>query len=123
MKEQSGYIQYLLDQLAPIGKVTARPMFGGYGIYLNNLMFGIVEDDTFYLKVDNHNRPDYEALGLPPFTYMRKDKEVSLSYFLAPPEAIDDAEYLCDWARKSYDAAMRTAKGGASIKISSRQRR
>jgi DNA transformation protein len=84
-------------------------MFGGYGIYLKGLMFGLVADDTLYLKVDEKNRPDYEKKGLGPFTYQRGGKPFAMSYYRAPAEAIDEADDLCAWARKAYDAAFRVA--------------
>jgi DNA transformation protein len=47
--------------------VRARPMFGGVGVYSNDMFFALVDDDVLYFKVDDTTRPDFEALGLGPF--------------------------------------------------------
>ena len=31
----------VLDMLAPLGDITARSMFGGHGLYWNDVIFGI----------------------------------------------------------------------------------
>jgi DNA transformation protein len=96
---ENEFINYLLELLEPLGSVEARPMFGGFGIYRQDLMFGLVSQDTFYLKADEKNRADFEGRGLPRFTYKRKGKELSMSYYQAPPEAMDNADKLGPWAR------------------------
>jgi DNA transformation protein len=85
-------------------------MFGGFGIYRHGLMFGLVSQNTLYLKADGVNRAEFEAKGLPRFTYERRGKELSMSYYQAPPEAMDNAESLCKWAQKAHDAALRASK-------------
>ncbi len=37
---------YLLDQLAPMGGIEAKRMFGGGGLYRDGAMFGLVADDV-----------------------------------------------------------------------------
>jgi DNA transformation protein len=110
MAVQNEFVAYLLELLEPFGPVKAKAMFGGFGIYRHDLMFGLVARDTLYLKVDDKNRADFEARGLAPFTYRKKGEGFSMSYFQAPYEAIDDAECLSNWAQKAYDAAMRAAQ-------------
>ncbi|MBW1858834.1 MAG: TfoX/Sxy family protein [Deltaproteobacteria bacterium] len=109
MAKENEFVTHLVELLEPLGPVQAKAMFGGFGIYLKGLMFGLVADDTFYLKVDEKNRPDYEEKGLGPFTYQRGGKKFAMSYYRAPGEAIDDAHDLCAWAKKAYDAAIRVA--------------
>ncbi len=41
---QREFVDYLLDLMRTIGPVSARPMFGGYGIFLDGLMFALVVD-------------------------------------------------------------------------------
>ena len=101
---------HIIDLLSPWGTVTARRMFGGYGIYHRGLMFGLISDGTFYLKVDDSNRSDYQATNSEPFTYETKTKRVSLSHWQAPAEIMEDEEELCEWAKKAYAAAIRCKK-------------
>ena len=110
VRMQNEFVNYLLESLEAFGPVRAQAMFGGFGIFRQNLMFGLVDQDTLYLKADDHNRVDFEAGGLRPFTYKRKGEEVALSYYQAPHQAIDDSEDLCRWAQQSYEAAVRATQ-------------
>ena len=108
MARHSEFCDYLVDLLAPLGDVRVRSMFGGYGVYLGQLMFGLVDNDTLYLKVDNGNRARFEAAGLLPFTYTgKRGQPVIMSYHQAPPESLEDAAVLCDWAQEALKAARR----------------
>jgi DNA transformation protein len=92
-----------------IGRVSARSMFGGWGLYREGRMFALVADDALYLKADDKNRAMFEAEGRGPFVYDGKGKPVSMSYFEAPPEALDDPSEMRPWARAAYEAALRAA--------------
>ncbi len=108
MKDKE-FILYLLDLLQTIGPVQSKRMFGGYGFFLDGLMFGLVADRTLYLKVDDQNIDDFRSKGLEAFTYRKKDKEMSMSYYQAPEEAMDNVEEMALWANSAYSAALRAA--------------
>ena len=108
MAGASAFVDFVLESLEPLGRVSARRMFGGYGIYKDGLMFALVADDQLYLKADEANRPAFEANGLAPFTYAGKGRSIRMSYYEAPSEGFDDPEILCEWARDAYAAALRT---------------
>jgi len=110
---------FVVESLQPLGPVSARRMFGGHGIFLEGLMFGLIADDQLYLKADDSNRAAYEAEGLAPFTYTRGGKTLELSYRQAPGEAFDDPEVLCSWGREAFAAALR-ADGKKKHKASSK---
>ena len=113
MVGKSEFVEYLLDLLAEFGPVESRTMFGGYGIYMQGRMFAIVVDDNLYFKTDEKAKADFEARGLKPFTYQRKNREISLSYHQAPDEVLENDRTLKDWAEKAYAAASRaSAKKG-----------
>jgi DNA transformation protein and related proteins len=107
MAAESEFVGFVLESLRPLARVAARRMFGGHGIFMDGLMFGLIADDQLYLKVDAGNRAAYEAEGLPPFTYVGKGRRIEMSYHEAPSEGFDDPEILCDWAREAYAAALR----------------
>jgi DNA transformation protein len=116
------FVQELLEDWAP---VSARRMFGGHGLYHEGLMFAIVLEQRLYLKVDEVNRPEFEALGLTPFTYAMKGKDVALSYGAAPDAIFDDPQEAVLWARSAWDAALRghKAKAKAIEKAKARRQR
>ena len=78
-------------------------MFGGFGVYREGTIVGIVVDDELFLKVDDRNRALYETMGSTPFTYMKKgDKATSLSYWKVPSEVMENREELCSLVDISY---------------------
>ena len=112
--EQREYVAHIVDLLQFTGPVESRSMFGGFGMFLEGLMFGLVAGNELYLKVDTQNLQDYEDLGLQAFSFEKNGRQIKMSYYQAPEEAMEDAELLSDWASNAYGAAMRAAakKGG-----------
>lgn len=110
----SEFIGFLKELFEKWGEVTARRMFGGHGLYHEGLMFAIVMDNRLYLKADDKNRPDFEALGLSPFTYPMKGKTVALSYWSAPEAIFDNPTEAVHWARSAWEAAARGQAAKAS---------
>lgn len=103
----SDFIPFVQELLARWGTVRARRMFGGHGLYHEGLMFAIVMNQQLFFKADAQNRPEFEALGLTPFTFSMKGKDVALSYWSAPEAVFDDASEAVRWARSAWDAAAR----------------
>ena len=111
MVRQNEFVNYLLELLQVFGNVSAKALFGGHGIYRDGLIFGVVIDDTFYLKADEINRGQFDACGLVPFVYESKSKgkQVSLGYFQCPEDALESAVLMAEWAGSGYGAALRAA--------------
>lgn len=107
MTADSEFVGFVVESLRALGPVGARPMFGGHGLFMDGLMFGLITDDQLYFKVDDGNRPAYEARNLQPFAYRNKDRTVVTSYREAPSEGFDDPEILCAWASEACAAARR----------------
>ncbi len=105
MATGTDYLQYVLDQLDGLGAVTSRHMFGGTGLYCDELFFGLIFGDTLYMKVNDSNRGDYEARGMSPFRPYAGKPQVSMSYYEVPPDVLEDGEQLVTWARRSTEAA------------------
>ncbi|MBY0276287.1 TfoX/Sxy family protein [Candidatus Binatia bacterium] len=101
---------FVLEQLAALGRVRSRRMFGGVGLYLDETFFGLIVGGAgdVYLKVDDDNRAAYEAAGSGPFRPFT-DKPYAMSFWRVPPEVLDDPDEMTDWARAAVGAARRTA--------------
>lgn len=108
-KQDKEFVSYVVDLMQTIGPVHAMSMFGGHGIYLESLMFGLVADGILYLKSDKETENEFKAKGLEAFTYNKKGKEYKMSYYQAPEEALEDSEEMNAWAHMAYDAALRAA--------------
>ncbi|MCF7817363.1 MAG: TfoX/Sxy family protein [Kiritimatiellales bacterium] len=96
------FIAYVLDQFSGWGGVSACKMFGGAGLYRGEKMFGLVADDTAYLKVDDTNRAQFIQAGSLPFKPY-PGKAMTMSYYEIPPEVLEDPEQLAAWAKQSLD--------------------
>ena len=115
MQNSPEFVSYLMELLAPFGNTRAKRMFGGHGIFRDDLMFGLVADETLYLKADDVNRADFEARGLERFVYYKKGKPMYLSYYQAPEEALDNSAGMLVWAEKSFAAAIRSRTKNTAI--------
>jgi DNA transformation protein len=110
MPVSPSYKTFVLEQLRALGPVTAKPMFGGVGLYHEGVFFGLLADDTLYLKVDDGNRSDYEAAGMEPFRPYG-DGSYSMHYYPLPADVLEDPGALREWAERAVAAARRKAAG------------
>ena len=108
-QKHNEFVVYIVDLTQSIGPVYSKRMFGGHGIFLDGIMFGLVFRDTFYLKVDKDSRENYKSRGLEPFSYQRQGKETHLNYFQAPDEVLDDLSVMRDWCNCAFATALRAA--------------
>lgn len=107
----SEYVEFVREILEPFGVVRARRMFGGHGLYHQDLMFALIADDALYLKADDDSAHWFRERRLAPFEYMKQDKPTRLSYYAAPEEMFDDPEEAVLWASRAYEAALRAREG------------
>lgn len=108
MPSSTEFRDHALGLLLAFGPVTARSMFGGYGLYLDGLMFGLIAHDTLYFKVDDESRDDYITAGTGPFTYEGKRRPVEMSYYQIPESLMDNPVTLAKWAERAHQAAKRS---------------
>ena len=107
-KPPSEFVAYVLDQLAELGSVTARHMFGGTGLYFDGVFIAIVFQDALYLKADDENRAMFDAVGSEPFIFeSRHGETIETSYRAVPPEILESSDDLAQWARSAQEAALR----------------
>lgn len=103
------YREFVLEQLGRVAPaVTSRRMFGGVGVYSSGFFFALMDDDTLYLKVDDTNRPDFEAAGMRPFQPF--EGATSMNYHELPADLLEDADALRPWVDKAIDVARRSRK-------------
>jgi DNA transformation protein len=121
MASSAGFLAFLDEQLAGIGPVSIRRMFGGAGVFADSIMFALVSDDTLYFKVDETTRADFEAEGMGAFTYATKDgRNTLVSYWRAPERLFYEPDEMLAWARKALTIA-RSADARKAAKTSKRR--
>lgn len=107
MSTEREFVEYIVELLLPLEGIRAKRMFGGYGLFRDGLMFGLIAGSTLYFKTDSQNLAHFTARELEPFTYPKAGKVVQMSYYRAPEEAFDNSETMCEWAEIAYQAARR----------------
>ena len=105
MPHKNEYLEYVLEQLAGLQGLRSRRMFSGAGLYQDEVFFGLLFRDTLYFKVNDSNRPDYEARRMAQFKPYEDRPEVSFTYYEVPAEVLEDRDELAAWARRSVEAA------------------
>ena len=105
MSVSDSYLEFAIGQLDQITTVTWKKMFGGVGIYADGLFFALIADDRLYFKVDDSNRPDFEAEGMEPFRPYGDDR--SMSYYEVPIGVLEDVDELRSWTGKAISVARR----------------
>jgi len=106
MAVQPQYLAWVLEQLAGLGGVTPRRMFGGVGLYSGELFFGLIDDDTLFFKTDTSNAAEYQARNMPRFMPPSDRPLGPMGYHQVPADIIEDAESLVAWARKAVAVAL-----------------
>jgi DNA transformation protein len=102
--------EFLRDQLAPLGRVTLRRMFGKTGVFCDGVMIGMVTEDTLYFRVDDHNRAAFKEAGsFRPLSYEKKGCTIDLSFWRVPDRLLDEPDEFVRWAREALAAARRVA--------------
>lgn len=102
------FARHCAELLGTTGMPRLRRMFGGHGVYLDDLFVAIVTGEQLYLKTDDDTRARFEAAGGRPFVYEAKGRgHVSLSYFTPPDDAMESPMLMQPWARLALEAAVR----------------
>jgi DNA transformation protein and related proteins len=124
MVVSDAFAEFLREQLAPLGRVTSRRMFGKTGVFCNGLMFGMVTDDTLWFRVDEQNGEFFkEATAFPPLNYEKGGRAIDLSFWRVPERLFDEPDEFVAWARAALAAARRVAarRGGTGTQRQSRK--
>lgn len=93
------FVAFVLDQLSDLEGVSAKRMFGGFGVYSQGLIFAIVSDARLYFKTDDQTKQRYIAAEMQPF--QPTQKMTLKTYYEVPPDVIESRLQLVEWARES----------------------
>lgn len=98
-KRESGFKDFILDQLAHLRQVTTHAMFGGHGLYHEAKFFGIIHKDRLYFKVTPETVGRYTGKGMKPF--QPNAKQTLKSFYEVPIDILEDTEQVVAWAVES----------------------
>lgn len=103
------FLSYVLEAMSHRALVSARKMFGGYGLYRDGLMFALIIEDELFFKSDAENIAQFERAGSHPFSYQTKARVVKVAYWSAPAECLESPAEMADWCQIGFAAALRAA--------------
>ena len=106
----SEFVRSLHEVFERFGRIEAKRMFGGHGIYHEGRMFALVASGVLYLKADASNAAEFDRLQLRAFEYTKNGKTMKMSYREAPVEIFEDRGEAAIWARRAYEAALRSGQ-------------
>lgn len=101
------YHAAIMEVLSPLGPITSRAMFGGYGIYYNKVMFAALFEDDLYFRVDDQTIGEYEKAGSEPFVYEGNGKSIRMPYMTLPTNVFENSTLLVTWIKKACEASIR----------------
>jgi DNA transformation protein len=100
------FVAHCLELLGSIGRTRSRAMFGGHGLYVDDLFIALIAEDRLYLKVDASTEPRFRAAGCQQWVYTGGARPMPMGYWSAPDEAMDAPALMAPWARLASQAAM-----------------
>lgn len=124
MAASAAFSDFVADLFAPLGAVRVKRMFGGAGVYCGTIMFGLIDDDVLYLKVDDESKDLFAREGMAAFIYEGRDgRAMVMSYYALPERLYDEPEEAVHWARRALGVAQQSARKKAAKKRTARPRR
>lgn len=97
--KRNSFVEFILDQLKGLERISCRKMFGGYGLYASDSFFGMIHDGRLYFKTNDLTRSDYIDKGMECF---RPNKKMTLkNYYEVPTEVMEDPQELLGWANEA----------------------
>ncbi|HEY2345919.1 MAG TPA: TfoX/Sxy family protein [Xanthomonadaceae bacterium] len=107
----TGFVDYVKDQLSPLGRLASKRFFGGVGLVADGVQFGMVMDDALYFVVDDASRTRYRDEGSRCFRYETSKGWVEVNrYFEVPAQAVEEADQLVALAAEAIAIARRTTR-------------
>ena len=107
MRDDS-FKEFIEDQLRELADLEFRSMFGGWGLYLGDVFFGIIYRGRLYFRTDADSHAAYVERGMKPFRPNPKAKQTLHSYYEVPAEIVEDRDALPAWARTAVDTRRAT---------------
>ena len=110
MRNKSSLAGYVTEQLAFLGPISNRSIFGAVGIFIEDRLLGIVANGVLYLHTGPVNRDDYLARGAQQFKPYPNAFDLTTDHHAVPEDIVSDVEQLKSWGERALLAAVEAAK-------------
>lgn len=104
--------EHCIELFSPLGRARAKRMFGGQGLYVDELFIALIADGKLYLKTSETTRQQFADAGGQPFVYAGSEHKptVVMSYWTPPAEALESPALMTPWVRLAMEAALAARK-------------
>jgi DNA transformation protein and related proteins len=110
MSIDEGLYAWVGEALEPLGPVTLRKMMGAAVLYLDGVIFAVLDEGEIWFKSDAETNAIWDGEGCERFSFTAKDGRVeTMNYRRAPSDVYDDAEAMQRWAALAREAGLRAA--------------
>lgn len=110
MSIDEGLYAWTQEALEPLGPVTMRRMMGAATLYLDGVIFAVLDESELWFKSDAGTDAIWDEAGCERFTFTAKDgRTESMNYRRAPADVYDDPEAMQRWASLAREAGTRAA--------------
>ena len=110
MAVDEGLYAWVRESLEPLGPVSMRKMMGGATLYLDGVIFAVIDESELWFKADAETNAIWDAEGCERFTFIGGDgRTESMNYRRAPAGVYDDPEAMRRWAALAREAGTRAA--------------
>ena len=96
MSSNADFVQYIIDQCSGTGEIAVKKMMGDYCAYCDGVLFGLICDNNFYVKVTEPGKAVLKEVILRPPYDGAKD------YFYI--NDVDDRDYLVSLIKATIPA-------------------
>jgi TfoX/Sxy family transcriptional regulator of competence genes len=94
MATDKAFVDFVLDQIENAGEITAKKMFGEYGVFSNGKIFALICDNKLFIKPTESGRAFIQdVVEAPPY------KGAKPSFLIE--DKIEDREWLSELIRIS----------------------
>jgi DNA transformation protein len=83
MVASESFSEFLREQLAPLGPIAMRRMFGKTGVFCDGVMLAMIRDNTLYFRVDDDNKAAFRGSRGVPAAQLREGRRQHRSRLLA----------------------------------------
>lgn len=115
------FTRHCAELLAPLGTVRTKRMFGGVGVYVDEIFIAVIDKDAIYLKTDEQTLARFQAEGCGPFCFEKDGEKVVTSYCSPPEEALESPALMLPWARLAMEAALRKRNAKPQRKMAAKK--
>jgi DNA transformation protein len=89
----------------PLGAITSRSMFGGFGIFANGTMFALVVQDKLHIRADCMTLETFKARGYEPYAYAKRGFPVITKYYALDKNCWNDLKEVFALGKGAFDHA------------------